>query len=690
MSDELTELHQRSASNIGEGGNFTPVEITYIGTAGRPKEIRIYNGSLLVYNASGQTLIDSGVVQTRALQIGALTFIVDVDWTATDKDTATWTAGSIRFSDGTTDTFLTGNTGNIAAKTYIYYEDDNTTLQTTTDFETAIAATNAVLAIVTAGDTGAKCIISPVGSDGATINGDLIVSGDIVGRRLTTASSGARVDILPDANTGIIAYDNAAKEVFKVLVGGADVGDVITGNYAGGAGTKWDKSAGKFYIKGALTTTSAVIGKWNVNATSIYTGTEDHSGYTANAGDITIYSDGSNSSIHSKLFYIDTTGKLHATSASIIGTINALAGGFGTNYNKITIGTSGLTVNASGGIRVTKGYDIEFYSDTDNYSELYYYSGIPNSRTARGTLRMYYSGSAYSFYLGGLNNTTIKIETNGAIQLYPGSAGIDVDGDILPNNSSNKYIGDSTHRLETINCYHYTSPGYLYFDVDVEPAGTSGTKDLGTTSKHFNKLWAYHLGSSGSVVCDTHFVPNVDMTYDLGYNTAGVDNDFFWNNLYVQNAPVVGSTKAKKQNIEPLSMGLNFIRELLPIHYKHRNKEIEVEENILDANGNIQYEYKKELGTKNTIPYKTKTKKVKKMTTHDRYHWGLLAEDVKKAMNKVGLKNEDFGGYCEDINGDAKALRYTEFIASLILSIQELDTEVNKLKGKITCQKKRQ
>ena len=59
------------------------------------------------------------------------------------------------------------------------------------------------------------------------------------------------------------------------------------------------------------------IGNWNINSTSIYTGTEDHSGYTANAGDITLYSDGSDSSIHAKEFYIDTAGQFYSTNGSL-------------------------------------------------------------------------------------------------------------------------------------------------------------------------------------------------------------------------------------------------------------------------------------------------------------------------------------------------------------------------------------
>lgn len=79
-------------------------------------------------------------------------------------------------------------------------------------------------------------------------------------------------------------------------------------------------------ISGSISTTSATIGKWTVNSTSIYTGTEDHSGYTANAGDITIYSDGSDASIHAKNFYIDTGGNLYCTSATVSGGITTTTG----------------------------------------------------------------------------------------------------------------------------------------------------------------------------------------------------------------------------------------------------------------------------------------------------------------------------------------------------------------------------
>ena len=78
------------------------------------------------------------------------------------------------------------------------------------------------------------------------------------------------------------------------------------------------------------------IGNWNINSTSIYTGTEDHSGYTANVGDITIYSDGSDSSIHAKYFYIGADGKFYSTGGSL---------GSGTTFSGATWNGVDLTNN---------------------------------------------------------------------------------------------------------------------------------------------------------------------------------------------------------------------------------------------------------------------------------------------------------------------------------------------------------
>ncbi len=92
------------------------------------------------------------------------------------------------------------------------------------------------------------------------------------GGAYNSAGSGARVRIFPDANTGIQVIDNASNDVFKVLVGGADVGDVIIGDYAGGQGIKFDKSSGLFDVKCKTLTfpgayvinEDSMIGNWDI------------------------------------------------------------------------------------------------------------------------------------------------------------------------------------------------------------------------------------------------------------------------------------------------------------------------------------------------------------------------------------------------------------------------------------------
>jgi hypothetical protein len=70
----------------------------------------------------------------------------------------------------------------------------------------------------------------------------------------TATAAAAKVKIFPDANTGIIAYaSDGTTVIFKVEVGGTNVGDITLGNYAGGTGMLWDQSAGKLYIKGDMT-----------------------------------------------------------------------------------------------------------------------------------------------------------------------------------------------------------------------------------------------------------------------------------------------------------------------------------------------------------------------------------------------------------------------------------------------------
>lgn len=128
-----------------------------------------------------------------------------------------------------------------------------------------------------------------------TIAAGSIVAGYVksVGGDYTTSSSiVSRVALLPDANTGIIAYSSdGTSVVFKVTIGGTDVGDVQLGNYGGGTGILWDQSAAKLFIKGDMT--AGNISGVTITGSTINTGTTGtRVEMSANGDNIKIYDSG--------------------------------------------------------------------------------------------------------------------------------------------------------------------------------------------------------------------------------------------------------------------------------------------------------------------------------------------------------------------------------------------------------------
>jgi hypothetical protein len=73
--------------------------------------------------------------------------------------------------------------------------------------------------------------------------GGTYVGSTMVGGYYKSAETGARVEILPDPYIGIVCYSSAGSEVFKTIVHGTDIGDVIMGDYSSGKYVIWDDSA---------------------------------------------------------------------------------------------------------------------------------------------------------------------------------------------------------------------------------------------------------------------------------------------------------------------------------------------------------------------------------------------------------------------------------------------------------------
>lgn len=110
----------------------------------------------------------------------------------------------------------------------------------------------------------------------------------------------------------------------------------------------------------------------------------------------------------------------------------------------------------------------------------------------------------------------------------------------------------------------------------------------------------------------------------------------------------------KKTNIATSDLGLDFINQLRPVSFKYK-------------------------------PYMS----VRGLTVSpDRTRYGLIAQDVKDALDQLGKTTYEFAGYSDSIYADEnspsiKSLDYSQFVGPIIKSIQELSAIVSGLQDQI-------
>ena len=204
-----TTIHKPSGAKIAPF--FQPVEVVEIGNPGQPTDLIVHNGRLIVYDATGNTTIDGGIIQTQGLVVGLKSWAHDIPLTATDEDTVTWSdAGKIYFGDGTSTSINAGTTGNMGGKTYVYY-DGTSTLKTTTVITTTLGDSVKLVAILVPQASG-EATITTLNQAGNTIRADNIVGGTVsVGVNL-----GETNILLDGANKRIIINDGSYD---RILIG---------------------------------------------------------------------------------------------------------------------------------------------------------------------------------------------------------------------------------------------------------------------------------------------------------------------------------------------------------------------------------------------------------------------------------------------------------------------------------------
>jgi len=175
----------------------------------------------------------------------------------------------------------------------------------------------------------------------------------------------------------------------------------------------------------------------------------------------------------------------------------------------------------------------------------------------------------------------------------------------------------------------------------------------------------------------------------IGYNAQVTGSDQIQlgsgaTTCYTNGALQNRSDERDKTEVRDTVLGLDFINELRPVDYKwdmredyksempsRLNKDATEEEK--EAHQILMDEWLESVKMDNLNHDGTHTR--------NRYHHGLIAQEVQDVIEATGV---DFGGFQDhSVNGgqDVLSLGYTELIAPMIKAIQELTARINVLEG---------
>lgn len=410
----------------------------------------------------------------------AMTSIANNDWTfsgtwsVTDADTVAWGSGTLTTSNGGSYSITGSNTGNMAAKTYIYFAlgTSSTAFQTTTTAATAIGegkiliavaqngtgeanyivmndkqhnidAANIVAGSITANEiaastiTAAKMSVSQLSAIAADLG--TITAGTVTGATIRTSSSNPKFTMDSTTFQGI---ETSGATVFEVVVNGANAGDVIMGDDASGSYAMWDDSAGTFNVFAdnvPVTTTGTFGGDGSDGALTLTSGTTTISAASAallvkNYTSISITSTGeldfSNPHAGGTLVILKSQGNVALTSTAPSIDLRGMGATVATEPNGLMLGTNtpaGQTtgdpdIETPGGAR----YDAyNFYTLTEAGLSRRYVAAIPGP--GGGT------GAGGSEGAGGRGGGALVIECQGALNFTgsvnsSGTAGSNASG----------------------------------------------------------------------------------------------------------------------------------------------------------------------------------------------------------------------------------------------------------------------
>ena len=207
----------------------------------------------------------------------------------------------------------------------------------------------------------------------------------------------------------------------------------------------------------------------------------------------------------------------------------------------------------------------------------------------------------------------------------------------------------------TLGLYSSTYGGGSVFDVGANGGhmGYVGGKfTIGTTG-----AFEFGLGVNGlqtqAVDTSGNFVPSVTNAVSCGKSGK------LWTSIWATNATIQTSDVNAKTDIQPVDLGLAFIKALRPVTYK-----MKIGQNIVTRVENGTGPDGEPLYTEVVTP-----------RAGVRRHYGLIAQEVKAVLD-AQIPGQDASFWVQDSDTSLQGLRYESLVTPLIKAIQELDARL--------------
>jgi hypothetical protein len=228
-------FHTDSLGNSWWGATTFAAAIAKISSAGA-----ITGSSVTITGGSVATSTLSGTVAQSNLNIANMGWTQTCAFSVTDLDTVSWGAGTLTTAGGTTYNIGAGNTGNMAARTYIYLDIavSTTAYQVTTTSATAVGGGKILVATALNGATEATFQVFG-GSGGQNIDASSIVANSITSNEISAGYVYAGSIAVSQLTAGTITSKAITMTVSegtgdsKIQWGKTDFGDTTSGIIVG-------------------------------------------------------------------------------------------------------------------------------------------------------------------------------------------------------------------------------------------------------------------------------------------------------------------------------------------------------------------------------------------------------------------------------------------------------------------------